>query len=40
MKRVYVHATEGLVGEKSHVINNINASAVGISTSEEKIWYL
>ncbi|MCM1988502.1 glycerol-3-phosphate responsive antiterminator [Oceanirhabdus seepicola] len=32
--------TGGLVGEKSHVINSINAGAVGISTSEEKIWYL
>ncbi|WBW99244.1 glycerol-3-phosphate responsive antiterminator [Oceanirhabdus sp. W0125-5] len=30
----------GLVSEKSHVINSINAGAVGISTSEEKIWYL
>jgi len=32
--------TGGLVSEKSHVINSINAGAVGISTSEEKIWYL
>ncbi len=32
--------TGGLVSEKSHVINSINAGAVGISTSEEQIWYL
>ena len=32
--------TGGLVSNKSHVINSINAGAVGVSTSEEKIWYL
>lgn len=32
--------TGGLVSEKSHVISSLNAGAVGVSTSEEEIWYL
>ncbi|WP_243096870.1 glycerol-3-phosphate responsive antiterminator [Thermohalobacter berrensis] len=32
--------TGGLIKEKEDVINSLNAGAIGISTSTEKVWYV
>lgn len=32
--------TGGLISKKSHIIDSLNSGAVGVSTSDEEIWYL
>ena len=32
--------TGGLIKDKEDVINNLNAGAIGISTSCEEVWYM